>query len=395
RRRRPPRRTERHAGVPRWHLAAAGRVAAVDIFRRTMRPRLHRDRLAALVDGFAGRPVPMAVDLVADRFVTGTPKRISREAPVLILQYEGEHLAPGGGANAVANVAALDGRPLPLGVVGDDASGTELVAALAARGVDVSGVRVRSGYRTPTKVRIVGGARHALKQQIVRYDVEDRVALDDADRAAFAAALERWTAAGAAPAVAILSDYGYGGADPSLVPLLRGALGAGAALVCDSRWRLADLAASGGVDGATPNEEEAEALHGGPLAADGDDAALAAAGEALRRRLGARFLLVTRGSRGMSLFEEGGAAHLPVHGTDQVADVTGAGDTVIGTFALALAAGAEPLEAAALANYAGGVVVMKMGTATLSRDELRHAIDSDPRPLEEMTSTREGGWARS
>ena len=358
--------------------------------------RLHRDRLAELVHGFAGRPVPMAVDLVADRFVTGTPKRISREAPVLILQYEGEHLAPGGGANAVANVASLGGRPLPLGVVGDDASGHELVAALAERGVDVSAVRVRRGYRTPTKVRIVGGGRHAIKQQIVRYDVEDRVELDEDDRTAFAAALARWTAGGAAAAsgarAAILSDYGYGGADASLVPVLRQALGPAAVLVCDSRYRLADFAATGGIDGArgldgaTPNEEEAEALHGGALDPAGSPpGALAAAGEALRRRLGARFLLVTRGSRGMSLFEEGGVAHLPVHGTDQVADVTGAGDTVIGTFALALAAGATPLEAAALANYAGGVVVMKMGTATLDRDELLHAIDSDPAPVEEMT----------
>jgi rfaE bifunctional protein kinase chain/domain len=348
--------------------------------------RLHRDRLIELVHGLAGRPVPMAVDLVADRFVTGTPKRISREAPVLILRYEGEHLAPGGGANAVANVAALGGRPLPLGVVGDDPSGSELVAALAERGVDVSGIRVRPGYRTPTKVRIVGGARHSLKQQIVRYDVEDTVALDDADRAAFAAALDRWAAAGARAAVAILSDYGYGGADPSLVPVLRRALGPSATLVCDSRYRLAEIAAAGGLDGATPNEEEAEALHGGPLDEPGaPDAAIDEAGEALRRRLGVRFLLVTRGSRGMSLFEEGGAAHLPVHGTDQVADVTGAGDTVIGTFALALAAGATPLEAAVLANYAGGVVVMKMGTATLDREELLHAVDSDPLPLAEMT----------
>lgn len=350
--------------------------------------RLHRDRLVELVHGLAGRPVPMAVDLVADRFVTGTPKRISREAPVLILSYEGEHLAPGGGANAVANVAALGGRPLPLGVVGDDASGRELVAALAERGVDVSAVRVRPGYRTPTKVRIVGGARHALKQQIVRYDVEDTVTLDDDDRAAFAAALDRWTAVAGGARVSILSDYGYGSADPSLVPVLRRALGPDATLVCDSRYRLAEVAAAGGLDGATPNEEEAEALHGGRLDDTGaEDGPIDAAGESLRRRLGVRFLLVTRGSRGMSLFEEGGAAHLPVHGTDQVADVTGAGDTVIGTFALALAAGATPLEAAALANYAGGVVVMKMGTATLTRDELLHAVDSDPRPLAEMTGS--------
>lgn len=321
----------------------------------------------------------MLVDLVADRFITGSPKRISREAPVLILSYEGERLAPGGGANAVANVAALGGRPLPLGVVGDDTSGHELLAALAALGVTTDGILIRSGYRTPTKVRILGGGRHAIKQQIVRYDIEDRVTLDAAERARFATQLAAWAGTGGStgPNVAILSDYGYGAVDPGLLPCLRQALGDGATLVCDSRYRLADFR---GLDGATPNEEEAEALLGERLAEEPQETG--AAGQALRQRLGARFLLVTRGSRGMSLFTDGTAAHLPVHGTDQVADVTGAGDTVIGTFALALAAGAAPLEAALLANYAGGVVVMKTGTATLTADELRHAVASDPRPLE-------------
>jgi rfaE bifunctional protein kinase chain/domain len=183
--------------------------------------------------------------------------------------------------------------------------------------------------------------------------------------------------------VAILSDYGYGSVVPGMLPLLRSALGADATILCDSRYRLGSFQ---GLDGATPNQEEAETLLGSGLdAPDG----LETGGRTLRERLGARFLLITQGSRGMSLFEDGRSAHLPVHGTDQVADVTGAGDTVIGTFALALAAGATPLEAALLADYAGGVVVMKMGTATLTRDELRHAVESDARPREEIR------WARS
>jgi rfaE bifunctional protein kinase chain/domain len=340
-----------------------------------------RDQLLARVDAFAGRPVVLLVDLVADVFITGIPKRISREAPVLILSYQGERLAPGGGANAVANVAALGGRPLPLGVVGDDDWGRRLVACLAERGIDVSGIAVRAGYRTPTKVRILGGGKHAIKQQIVRYDVEDRLELSDAERDAFFAALAGW---GGAPPVAILSDYGYGTVEPALLPRLRAALGAGTTFVGDSRYRLGDFR---GLDGATPNEEEAEALLGGEI--DDDPARLEAGGRTLRERLAARFLLVTRGSRGMSLFTPDGTAHLPVSGTDQVADVTGAGDTVIGTFALALAAGGSPLEAALLANYAGGVVVMKMGTATCTPEELRRAVASDPSPLEELR------WAAS
>jgi rfaE bifunctional protein kinase chain/domain len=289
----------------------------------------------------------------------------------------------------VANVAALGGRPLPLGVVGDDPSGRELVEALAGMGVETAGILTREGYRTPTKVRILGGGRHSIKQQIVRYDIEDRLTLSADDRRRFAERLAGWagTAAGGEPArVAILSDYGYGAVVPELLPAVRAALGGAATLVCDSRYRLGEFA---GLDGATPNEEEAEALLGGAI--EDDPARLAEGGRRLLERLAARFLLITRGSRGMSLFTAGADrdVHLPVHGTDQVADVTGAGDTVIGTFALALAAGATPLEAALLANYAGGVVVMKMGTATLTPEELRRAVRSDPQPGKELP------WARS
>lgn len=169
-----------------------------------------------------------------------------------------------------------------------------------------------------------------------------------------------------------------------MLPRLRQVLGEKATLVADSRYRLGEFK---GLDGATPNEEEAETLLGSTI--NDDPERLEKAGRSLRERLDARFLLITRGSRGMSLFRREVSAHVPVSGTDQVADVTGAGDTVIGTFALALAAGADPVEAALLANYAGGVVVMKMGTATCSPEELKRAIGTDPRPLEELR----WGWS--
>jgi len=339
------------------------------------------ERLLQRIDAMAGQPVAMLVDLVADVFITGTPKRISREAPVLILSYQGERLTPGGGANAVANVAALGGRPLPLGVVGDDAHGQGLLAELAARGVTMEGIAVRPGYRTPTKVRILGGGKHSIKQQIVRYDIEETLELTGEERERFTRLLQSWSGAAR---VAILSDYGYGAVEPAMLPQVRAALGEGATLIADSRYRLGGFA---GLDGATPNEEEAEALLGSTI--DDDPDRLEEAGRTLRERLGARFLLITRGSRGMSLFQPEVSAHLPVSGTDQVADVTGAGDTVIGTFALALAAGADPVEAALLANYAGGIVVMKMGTATCSPEELRRAVETDPRPLKELR----WGWS--
>jgi D-glycero-beta-D-manno-heptose-7-phosphate kinase len=335
-------------------------------------------RLLELIDAMAGQPVLMLVDMVADRFITGTPKRISREAPVLILSHDSEVLIPGGGANAVANVHALGGRPLALGVVGDDPSGSELLALFASRGIATEGIAVRADYRTPTKVRILGGGRHAIKQQIVRYDVEDHVELGAPEDETFARALGTWR--GQAHA-AVLSDYGYGAVQPSMAATLRQALVAGGRVLLDSRYRLAEFR---GIDAATPNTEEAEALLGAPLDADLDRA-----GRRLRELLDCPTLLVTRGSSGMSLFVPSGAGHLPVHGTTQVADVTGAGDTVIGTFALATAAGASPLEASLLANYAGGVVVMKMGTATLDRGELAAAVTSDRELLEQVT------WAAS
>ncbi len=339
-----------------------------------VKPLPSPDRLLELIDRLAGCPVPVLADLVADRFISGIPKRISREAPVLILRFESERTVPGGGANAVANIAALGGRPLPLGIVGDDASGHDLLAAFSGMGVPIEGIAVRAGYRTPTKTRILGGGRNSIKQQIVRFDIEEPLTLTDQDRRHFAGALAGWDLR---PGVAVVSDYGYGAAVPELLPALRERLAPGAPVLVDSRYRLAEFV---GLDGGTPNEEEAEALLRAPL---GDDlATVTRGGRALRELLAARFLLVTRGSRGMSLLEEGSAVHLPVHGTAQVADVTGAGDTVIGAFALALAAGGSPLEAALLANYAGGVVVMKMGTATVTAAELRDAIKTDPTPLE-------------
>ncbi|MFQ5527777.1 MAG: bifunctional heptose 7-phosphate kinase/heptose 1-phosphate adenyltransferase [Thermoanaerobaculia bacterium] len=324
----------------------------------------------------ASQPVVMAVDLVADRFITGSPKRISREAPVLILRHESDRFVPGGGANAVANVSALGGQPLPIGVVGDDESGRAILDAFGERDIDTAGIAVSSAYSTPTKVRVMGGAKHAIKQQIVRYDIEDEVDADTAISRVHSAALAAW---GGRAAVAVLSDYGYGAVTPSLIRPVRAALSESGRVLCDSRYRLADFS---GIDGATPNEEEAEALHNTSF---NDDAALLTeAGQAIRAQLEADFVLVTRGSLGMSLFLSDGAAHIPIHGSDQVADVTGAGDTVIGTFALALAAGSTPLEAALLANFSGGIVVQKSGTATASPSELDRALDTGDETLREV-----------
>ncbi len=303
------------------------------------------ERLLALIDAMAGRPVAMVVDLVADRFITGVPKRISREAPVLILSYQGERLAPGGGANAVANVAALGGRPLPVGVVGDDASGRR-----AGRGAGGAGGRDRrdpasgAGYRTPTKVRILGGGRHSIKQQIVRYDIEDTLALTDEERGRFCGFLTEQAGRAGEVRAAILSDYGYGAVEPALLAPVRDALGPRPApwsATAATGW-----ASSAASTAPPPTRRRPRRCSAARSATT--PPRLAAAGRSL---LDAAGRPLPAGHPGQPRHEPVRAAaaptHLPVHGTDQVADVTGAGDTVIGTFALALAAGAAPLEAAA------------------------------------------------
>jgi rfaE bifunctional protein kinase chain/domain len=318
-----------------------------------------------------GKLIVVYGDIVADRFIYGTPKRISREAPVLILRHYRDDVLLGGAGNAIHNIFALGGLPVPVSVLGTDEAAEPLLAALVADGIDCSGILRTDRYRTPTKVRILGGMPHASRQQIVRYDIEDKFEMTGEEASTFSGLLR--DAIGVSHA-ALISDYGYGLVRPNLVGTLT-QFAKGKPVTLDSRYNLLDYP---GVTAATPNEEEAAAAAGTSLW-NGDDDKLGDVAITLQQGLDADAVLITRGSRGMALLERDKLAPLliPVFGTDQVADVTGAGDTVIATFTLALAAGSSFAEAAKLANYAGGIVVMKMGTATCSNDELRHAIERD------------------
>jgi D-glycero-beta-D-manno-heptose-7-phosphate kinase len=329
-----------------------------------------RQRLLSLIDAFAGRRLVVAGDYVLDRFLYGHPKRVSREAPVLILRFWKEEHLPGGAGNTAANVRSLGATPVPVGFVGKDDAGRQLTEVLRERGIETEGLLPAAGYSTPTKTRILAGARHGIKQQVVRYDRESSLP-EETDLAARLADLLARACGGADAAV--LSDYGYGAVRKNANALLRASLRAGAPILVDSRHGLAGFA---GADAVTPNEEELEEWIGRPLGDSTEE--LESAARALQRQIACPIVLVTRGSRGMALFREGDAPiSIPVHGTDQVADVTGAGDTVLATFSLALAAAATPLEAALLANFAGGLVVMKMGTAVVTSEELKDAVASD------------------
>jgi D-glycero-beta-D-manno-heptose-7-phosphate kinase len=333
-----------------------------------------QERLLALVDGFSSRRVVVVGDIIADEFIYGEVARVSREAPVLILKYDATEMVGGGAGNAVNNVAALGGRARLVGLIGTDPEGRRLLSSLH-RGIDCAHVVRARAYRTPIKTRILAGGVHSTKQQIVRIDREAGWPI--ADRVAQQFARHVGPVVDDCDAV-ILSDYGSGLVTPQLADLLRGRLRRRSRrrpvpVLVDSRYRLLEYR---GLTTCTPNESEVEQVLG--VHVDDDAQVLERAGRALLKRTAMQAVLVTRGSRGMALFQpDQPTTHIPIFGSDEVADVTGAGDTVIATFGLALAAGASFYEAARLANYAGGLVVMKRGTATVSGRELSDAIKSD------------------
>ena len=321
--------------------------------------------LASLVPRLKGRRVLVLADLVVDEFVIAGEPRVSREAPVLILKYKDRRFLPGGGANAVANVSALGGLPVVLGQVGDDEAGRLLLRELESRGADVSGVLKRKGMRTPRKTRFLAGDKNVALQQVVRID---RIETPPPDaRLEKLAARRAATLAGRCEAV-LVSDYGLGFVTPELVAHARRAAG-GAPIALDSRYRLLEHA---GITVATPSEVEIEGALGTTFV---DRDAVERAGRETLEALGAKALVLTRGSQGMMVFEPARPT-LEIHasGAGTVADVTGAGDTVIATLTLALAAGIRVTDAARLANAAAGVKVTKMGTATVSPDELSAAL---------------------
>jgi D-glycero-beta-D-manno-heptose-7-phosphate kinase len=328
-------------------------------------------RMTAVVDAVRSRTILVIGDLIVDEYLFGKPARISREAPVLILRFTEREVLLGGAANAIHNVHALGARVVPVGVVGQDAAGDELRGLLRSRGIPTDGIVTEPGRTTPVKTRINAGGYQATRQQVVRLDREPTGDLQPVTEDAMIARLDALV--GGVDAI-LVSDYGYDTVTPRVFERVRAlAQQHRAVLSVDSRYQLPRFT---GVTAATPNEAELEQLAGAPM---DDEREVEKAGRQLLERLEARMLLVTRGSRGMALLERDGATtFIPIHGTDEIADVTGAGDTVIATFTAALAAGAQPIEAATLANVAGGIVVMKRGTATVSPAELAQALGAGP-----------------
>jgi D-glycero-beta-D-manno-heptose-7-phosphate kinase len=347
------------------HNAAASKMLT--------RTRFHGDalvdlgRLLDLVSAFPRQSICVVGDFVLDEFVSGEISRVSREAPVLILRHRRTESYPGGAANAVNNLADLGARVLPVGIVGEDAGGRKILEYFGAKGVNVSGILRSPHWITATKTRYLAGWTHTTEQQVLRVDHEPSAEVP----ANLQAQIARKARQAARTAAAVLiSDYGLGAASPALVRGLHARR-----VTLDSRYRLLEYR-NAGVTAATPNEPEIEAAYHSQVGTD--IGKLDDLGQRARRDLSLEALLVTRGKDGMAIFEPNRPTqYLPIYGSDSPVDVTGAGDTVIAVFTLALAAGATYLEAAQLANYAGGIVVMKRRTATVTREELEAALSRD------------------
>lgn len=331
----------------------------------------HRnDRLRKLVESFPKVTVTVVGDLVADEFVFGEISRVSREAPVLILKHRERRVLPGGGANAIYNLADLGVNVLPVGVVGDDDAGRLLIKAFRHKHIPVTGVLKEKGYATITKTRVVAGTAHSARQQVVRLDREpDSEPSQHLKRELVLSARQYARASDAL----LVSDYGYGAASPAILNAIRdkGRFDK-LPVTLDSRYRMLQYT---GIMAATPNEPEIEEALGTTIGNDWKG--LLSAGEQIMERMQLQSLVVTRGRDGMVAFSRRHKpVDIPIYGSDEIADVTGAGDTVTATFTAAYAAGASTEEAAHLANFAGGIVVMKRGTATVSQQELLSALET-------------------
>lgn len=329
-----------------------------------------RQKLRHIVESFSNVSVLVMADLIADKFIYGEISRISREAPVLILKHRDRMLIPGGGGNAVMNLAALGVTALPVGLVGDDEAGRALLQIFRKNKISISGISKLKGHVTTTKTRVLAYTAHSSRQQVVRIDREGEP-LSDGHPVFVELVASAREYVPAADAI-LLSDYGYGAVSPRLFNLVRAKSPLGETPVTlDSRYRMLDYE---GITAATPNESEVQESLGIKI---GDDRGrLFDAGASLLRQMKLESLVITRGSDGMVAFERKKTPiEIPIHGHSQVVDVTGAGDTVIATYTAALAAGADMASAAKLANYAGGIVVMKRGTATVSRAELLAALE--------------------
>jgi D-beta-D-heptose 7-phosphate kinase/D-beta-D-heptose 1-phosphate adenosyltransferase len=322
-----------------------------------------RTRVDQLISDFAGKRVLVLGDMMLDQFIWGKVRRISPEAPVPVVEVANETYHLGGAGNVAANIRALGGVPIPVGLIGEDFAAGRLTDLLKTSGIEASGLLGASGRPTTLKTRIV-----AHSQQIVRADRESKAPLTAENNSALAAEFLKWLPSAGA---IVVSDYDKGVVNRTLLSeVLPAAQRARLPVLLDPKVHHADYYKP--ITLITPNHREAELLTGMTIE---NEHQLEEAGRKLLEKFECPYALITRGEEGMSLFFPGGSHHLPTFARE-VFDVTGAGDTVIATLALAQAGGATMEESATLANHAAGLAVGKVGTATVSPAELLADFDS-------------------
>jgi D-glycero-beta-D-manno-heptose-7-phosphate kinase len=328
---------------------------------------MDKSQLKQYIPQFNKQKIMVIGDLIADVYLEGKISRISREAPVLILREREQHTVPGGAANAVHNVQSLGGQVCMVGIIGQDADGKKLRDILSQCGIGVTGVYFDETRPTTTKTRIMAGGQATVKQQVVRIDREsDEKLAEQYENKIIQYIRDHWNSIDGV----ILSDYGYGVITPKVIQaVVEQQSKAKKKVSVDSRYSLLSYQ---GVTIATPNEAEAGEVYGMEIV---NKETLEYVGSKLLKDMNADAILITRGGEGMTLFEkEDKITYIPVTNKHEVFDVTGAGDTVVACLTLALSAGASSVEAAALSNYAAGIVVRKQGTATVSQQELANVL---------------------
>jgi len=328
------------------------------------------ERARELLGRFSGKRILVVGDLMLDRYVVGSVSRISPEAPVPVVLVTHEYSRPGGAANVALNIQSLGGQAVVAGVVGTDAAGDELKRLLETAGIDTAGVMTMQGPQTTVKTRIVAG-----RQQVVRVDREESRDKVEGRMNGFDGLLQSLL-----PNVSsvIVEDYSKGVVSQGVVDrVMTGCRAAGVAVSLDPKDN--QSLRIEGLRLATPNYREARLAAGLTTKIQDDDPVaqgeLARIGHILQQKWSPELLIVTLGAHGMYLLSRSGEPEMIPTRAREVFDVSGAGDTVIGTATLALAAGATDIEAASLANYAAGVVVGKLGTATCLPHELLECME--------------------
>lgn len=322
-----------------------------------------KEQILSILEKMSEKHITVIGDMIVDRYVQGDIERISREAPVLVLQQTDEKIVAGGAANVVNNIATLGGYVTAVGLLGEDkpADGLREILQVNSK-INIDGLISTKACHTITKTRIIAGGRATVSQQVVRIDCDNHEPMSVANEQLLLQKLQLLLPDSEG---IVLSDYGSGTITPHIRRFIIDYANAhNIPAIVDSRYAINDFK---GITYVKQNDAELSSAVGRPLKTLDD---LSKAGFSLLNSLHAKGILVTRGEKGMSLFEKDQQNDIPVSDKSEVYDVSGAGDTCVAAFILALAAGSDPVTATKLSNYAAGIAVRKIGTATVLASEL-------------------------